>query len=77
MYDINKNENISETELRVVSQCITRYVGLNLDMNVLKSWLETLDRNVDHQISRDEFVNGLLENYGIRNMMAPDFSFED
>lgn len=75
MYDIDQDGNISETELRIVSQCITRYVGIHLDLNVLETLITKMDRNADQQINREEFLDGLLKNYNIRNIMAPDLSF--
>ena len=76
LYDIDKNGTLDINELNAVIYGMLGLLGGedrkgNNVKNLAKECMDQLDKNHDGQISKDEFVSGLLTNYKLRALMSP------
>jgi neuronal calcium sensor 1 len=73
MYDKDSNLKLDEYELEEVLNGML-YLLNSKETNskaLAKQIIKELDLSKDGTISKDEFINGLLKNYGLRAIMNP------
>jgi Ca2+-binding EF-hand superfamily protein len=86
LYDIDKNGSVNKKEIVKILDAMNRLVNFNLvdyddaeERNKHMEWLESvasdviksLDMNGDSCISRDEFIEGCMNNSSIKELLVP------
>jgi len=75
VYDADNNGSLTAAEVRAVIHGMLDMLGADKkghDENAITSQcIKDLDINHDGAIKKDEFVNGLLKNYALRELMSP------
>ena len=75
LYDADNDGFINVHELDTIIYAMFSMLGTEKDKNhsysLAQLCLKQLDLSGDGQLSKNEFITGLLENYSIRILMSP------
>lgn len=74
VYDLDNTELVDLEELKTVLPAMVDLLGANDDVTIeemAQDAMKKLDLSYEYQISREEFVKGLMKNYGLRQLLNP------
>lgn len=75
LYDLDNNGYIDLKELDSIIYAMFSMLGTDKDkrhsLALAQLCMKQLDKSGDGLLSKQEFINGLLENYSIRILMSP------
>ena len=75
MYDIDDNGTLDRNELNAVIYGMLDMLGADRkghnSADLAKECISKLDNDRDGKIEKNEFINGLMQNYSLRALMNP------
>ena len=75
LYDIDENCTLNKSELREVLNGMLDMLGADRKGHsaeeLANECLAQLDESGDGTVTKEEFINGLLESYSLRSLMSP------
>jgi Ca2+-binding EF-hand superfamily protein len=75
VYDIDNNGRLNTSELAKVCAAVLKFHDRGFDsersdLSIVDEWIRKLDADNNCEVSRDEFIDCLMDNYGMRAFMT-------